>query len=52
MRQGDADSPGDALLMGWVGMVAFAGYGFALTIAARSYWHRTRPINQLTVHTE
>ncbi|MCN9245003.1 hypothetical protein NGF19_30195 [Streptomyces sp. RY43-2] len=47
MRQGDAHSSGDALLMGWIGMVAFAGYGVALIIAARSYWLRTRPINHL-----
>ncbi|WP_286158021.1 hypothetical protein [Streptomyces sp. CB03911] len=46
MRQGDAPSSQDALLMGWIGMVAFAVYGVALTIAARSYWLRTRPINQ------
>ncbi|MFI6448021.1 hypothetical protein [Kitasatospora sp. NPDC050543] len=52
MRQGDAHSPGDALLMSWIGMVAFATYGGALTIAARSYWLRTRPINQLPVRTE
>ncbi|MFJ1753381.1 hypothetical protein [Kitasatospora sp. NPDC088134] len=44
MRQGDAHSPGDALLMAWVGMTAFAGYGLALTVAARSYWLRSRPV--------
>ncbi|MFJ5234734.1 hypothetical protein ACIQBJ_33150 [Kitasatospora sp. NPDC088391] len=43
MRQGDAHSPGDALLMAWIGMTAFAGYGVALTVAARSYWLRSRP---------
>jgi D-alanyl-D-alanine dipeptidase len=52
MRQGDAPSPGDALQMGWIGTVAFAAYGVALTIAARSYWRRTRPINQDPVHAE
>ncbi|MFD7910557.1 hypothetical protein ACFV30_07475 [Streptomyces sp. NPDC059752] len=43
MRRGDFHSSGDALLVGWIGMVAFAAYGIALTIAARSYWLRTRP---------
>jgi hypothetical protein len=52
MRQGDAHSPGDALLMSWIGMGAFATYGGALTIAARSYWLRTCPVKQLPVHTE
>ncbi|MFG2716475.1 hypothetical protein ACGFX2_39070 [Streptomyces goshikiensis] len=52
MRRGDFHSPGDALLVGWIGMIAFAGYGIALTIAARSYWLRTRPACQMTVVTE
>lgn len=43
MRRGDFHSPGGALLVGWIGMIAFAGYGIALTIAARSYWLRTLP---------
>ncbi|WP_234308494.1 hypothetical protein [Streptomyces sp. NRRL F-4428] len=43
MRPGDFHSPDDALLVGWIGMVAFAVYGLALTLAARSYWLRTRP---------
>lgn len=43
MRRGDFHSSEDALLVGWIGMVAFAVYGIALTIAARSYWLRTRP---------
>ncbi|MFJ6759374.1 hypothetical protein ACIQNK_30685 [Streptomyces sp. NPDC091273] len=43
MRRGDFPSSGDALLVGWIGMVAFAVYGVAVTIAARSYWLRTRP---------
>ncbi|OKJ13773.1 hypothetical protein AMK19_10175 [Kitasatospora sp. CB01950] len=51
MRQGDAPSSQDALLMGWIGMVAFAGYGVALTVAARSYWLRTRPIDRPPVRT-
>ncbi|MFE3095451.1 hypothetical protein ACFXG1_16665 [Streptomyces sp. NPDC059248] len=42
MRRGDFPSPGDALLVGWIGIVAFAVYGIALTVAARSYWLRTR----------
>ncbi|MFZ3494845.1 hypothetical protein ACODT5_16780 [Streptomyces sp. 5.8] len=41
MRPGDFHSSGDALMVGWVGIVAFAVYGIALTIAARSYWLRT-----------
>ncbi|MET9701191.1 hypothetical protein ABZY31_30335 [Streptomyces sp. NPDC006529] len=43
MRRGDFHSAGDALLVGWIGMAAFAIYGIALTVAARSYWLRTRP---------
>ncbi|MGI5479080.1 hypothetical protein [Streptomyces lavendofoliae] len=43
MRRGDFHSLGDALLVSWVGMIAFAVHGIALTIAARSYWLRTRP---------
>ncbi|MFF3316229.1 hypothetical protein ACFYV5_12055 [Streptomyces sp. NPDC003035] len=52
MRRGDFHSSGDALLVGWIGMVAFAVYGIALIIAARSYWLRTRPAYQTTVATE
>ncbi|MFJ1865448.1 hypothetical protein ACIOD1_12535 [Streptomyces sp. NPDC088097] len=43
VRRGDLHSPGAALLVGWIGMVAFAVYGVTLTIAARSYWLRSRP---------
>lgn len=43
MRQGDFPSPEDALLVGWIGMVAFGVYGFALIAATRSYGKRTRP---------
>ncbi|MFB7785750.1 hypothetical protein ACFC1D_23935 [Streptomyces vinaceus] len=43
IRRGDFHSSGDALLVGWIGMVAFAVYGVALTVAAHSYWLRTRP---------
>lgn len=39
MRSGDFP---DAMLVGWIGMVAFAGYGIALAVATRSYWLRTR----------
>lgn len=42
MRRGDFHTSGDALLVGWLGMVAFAAYGIALTVAAFSYWRRTR----------
>ncbi|MEW1688412.1 hypothetical protein ACIQOF_25655 [Streptomyces sp. NPDC091265] len=41
MRRGDFHSSGDALLVAWIGLGAFAVYGGALTVAARSYWHRT-----------
>ncbi|WP_254392774.1 hypothetical protein [Streptomyces buecherae] len=44
MPQGDFHSPGDALLVAWIGLAAFAVYGVALAIAARSYWTRTRPL--------
>ncbi|MFH9293935.1 hypothetical protein [Streptomyces sp. NPDC017520] len=43
MSRGDFPSPGDALLVGWIGMVAFGVYGCALIAATRSYWMRTRP---------
>ncbi|MFD9082979.1 hypothetical protein ACFYYM_34355 [Streptomyces erythrochromogenes] len=52
MRRGDFHSSGDALLVGWVGMVAFAVYGIALTIAARSYWLRTRPASRMSISAE
>lgn len=52
MRRGDFHSSGDALLVSWIGMVAFAVYGIALTIAARSYWLRTRPARRMGVNTE
>ncbi|MFF3676020.1 hypothetical protein ACFYYS_18885 [Streptomyces sp. NPDC002120] len=52
LRRGDFHSSGDALLVGWIGMVAFAIYGIALVIAARSYWLRTRPACQMTAVTE
>ncbi|MBT2472578.1 hypothetical protein J7E97_33185 [Streptomyces sp. ISL-66] len=52
MRRGDFHSSGDALLVGWIGMVAFAAYGIALTIAALSYWLRTRPASRVSTTTE
>ncbi|MFF8382499.1 hypothetical protein ACF053_02460 [Streptomyces kanasensis] len=41
IRRGDFHSSSDALLVAWIGMTAFAVYGAALTVAARSYWLRT-----------
>lgn len=43
MRRGDFPSSGHALLVVWIGMVAFAVYGVALVAAVRSYWLRTVP---------
>ncbi|MFI1254311.1 hypothetical protein ACH4U6_10950 [Streptomyces netropsis] len=43
IRPGDFPSSADALLVSWIGLGAFAVYGVALTVAARSYWLRTRP---------
>ncbi|GAA4607063.1 hypothetical protein GCM10023195_26390 [Actinoallomurus liliacearum] len=40
--RGDFHSSSDALLVAWVGLAAFAVYGAALIVAARSYWQRTR----------
>ncbi|MFB8139833.1 hypothetical protein [Streptomyces parvus] len=42
MGRGDFPSEGGALLVGWIGITAFAVYGIALVVAARSYWLRTR----------
>ncbi|MCZ4119839.1 hypothetical protein [Streptomyces sp. H39-S7] len=42
LRRGDFHSAHDALLVSWIGIAAFAVYGLALTVAARSYWRRTR----------
>ncbi|MEV7021570.1 hypothetical protein [Kitasatospora sp. NPDC093558] len=41
IRTGDMPTPDDALMIGWVGMSAFAVYGVALAVAVRSYWRRT-----------
>ncbi|WP_330328394.1 hypothetical protein OHS33_00710 [Streptomyces sp. NBC_00536] len=43
VRLGDFHTLRDVLLVGWIGFLSFAVYGIALTIAARSYWLRTRP---------
>jgi hypothetical protein len=43
LAQGDFPSVRSALLVGWVGLAAFAVYGVALTVAAVSYWRRTGP---------
>jgi D-alanyl-D-alanine dipeptidase len=42
VQRGDFPSPADALLVTWIGLAAFAVYGVALLLAARSYWLRTR----------
>ncbi|MFG2229269.1 hypothetical protein ACGFNX_04500 [Streptomyces sp. NPDC048723] len=52
MRCGDFHSSGDALLVGWIGLAAFAVYGIALTLAARSYWLRTRPACRMSADTQ
>ncbi|MFF2653900.1 hypothetical protein [Streptomyces sp. NPDC058045] len=52
MRPGDFPSSGDALSVAWIGMIAFAGYGAALAVAARSYWLRTRPVRQVPARAE
>ncbi|WP_254875591.1 hypothetical protein [Streptomyces sp. CAI 127] len=44
MGRGDFPSEGDALLVAWIGITAFAVHGIALVVAARSYWLRTRPV--------
>ncbi|MFI0242034.1 hypothetical protein [Streptomyces sp. NPDC016845] len=41
IRNGDFHLPDDALVVGWIGLAAFAVYGYALVVAARSYWLRT-----------
>ncbi|WP_285566598.1 hypothetical protein [Streptomyces sp. RTGN2] len=43
MPRGDFHSPSDALLVAWIGLGAFAVYGVALAVAARSYGIRTQP---------
>ncbi|WBP87698.1 hypothetical protein [Kitasatospora cathayae] len=41
IRTGEFATPEQALQVAWVGACAFAGYGVALAVAARSYWRRT-----------
>ncbi|MFC8368419.1 hypothetical protein [Streptomyces sp. NPDC057238] len=52
MRRGDFHSSSDALLVAWIGMAAFAVYGVALIVAARSYWLRTRSTRRTHVDAE
>ncbi|MFC4061899.1 hypothetical protein ACFOWE_26660 [Planomonospora corallina] len=42
--RGDFPTPGDALLVTWIGLGAFAVYGVALAVAAWSCLRRTRPV--------
>jgi hypothetical protein len=44
VSRGDFPTPGDALLVTWIGLGAFAVYGIALGTAAWSYLRRTRPV--------
>ncbi len=39
--RGDFPTPADTLLVARIGLGAFALYGVALAVAARSYWRRT-----------
>ncbi|MFB7616206.1 hypothetical protein [Kitasatospora sp. NPDC056181] len=39
--RGDFPTEADVLLVCWIGLGAFAVYGVALAVAARSYWRRT-----------
>ncbi|GGL58451.1 hypothetical protein [Planomonospora parontospora] len=49
VSRGDFPTPGDALLVTWIGLGAFAVYGIALAVAAWSYLRRTRPVCALLV---
>ncbi len=44
VSRGDFPTPGDALLVTWFGLGAFAVYGIALSAVAWSYLRRTRPV--------
>ncbi|MER5648305.1 hypothetical protein [Streptosporangium sp. NPDC002524] len=44
VSRGDFPTPGDALLVTWFGLGAFAAYGIALSAVAWSYLRRTRPV--------
>jgi hypothetical protein len=52
MPRGDFHSPSDALLVAWIGLSAFAVYGVALAVAARSYWIRTHPVRRERANAE
>ncbi|MFJ4950228.1 hypothetical protein [Streptomyces sp. NPDC088760] len=52
MRRGDFHSSSDALLVAWIGLAAFAVYGIALIVAARSYWLRTHSTRRTRVDAE
>ena len=43
LPRGDFPDVRSAVLVGWIGLAAFAVYGVALTVAALSYWRRTGP---------
>ncbi|MFF4992011.1 hypothetical protein ACFY19_32870 [Streptosporangium saharense] len=43
ISRGDFPTVGDALLVTWFGLGAFAMYGLALALATWSYWRRTQP---------
>ncbi|MGV9265471.1 hypothetical protein ACWDRR_12500 [Kitasatospora sp. NPDC003701] len=42
LPRGDFPTEADVLLVGWIGLGAFAVFGVALAAGARSYWYRTR----------
>ncbi|MFF0249297.1 hypothetical protein ACWEU6_30840 [Streptosporangium sandarakinum] len=44
LSRGDFPTSGDALLVAWIGLGAFAVYGITLGVAAWSYLCRTRPV--------
>ncbi|WP_089209615.1 hypothetical protein [Streptosporangium subroseum] len=44
ISRGDFPTPGDALLVTWFGLGAFAAYGIALSAVAWSYLRRTQPV--------
>ena len=42
IRIGDLPDRDATLIVSWIGMTAFAGFGVGLAVAAMSYWRRTR----------
>ncbi|MEV0841246.1 hypothetical protein AB0I55_17015 [Actinocatenispora sera] len=48
--RGDLPTDADALLVSWIGIGAFAGYGVSLAVSAYSYWRRTRPARRSGGH--